>query len=130
MAQPGRCLRTDKTKLKVILKNLIDNAVKFTDEGTVAIGAHMVDHGVVFTVTDTGIGIPPESHETIFESFRQLEPATTRRHGGVGLGLYLAWRLADMLGGSITFESQVGHGSTFRLELPLAPAAGGPVQAL
>lgn len=76
--------------------------------------------GAVFRVADTGIGIPSQSLETIFESFRQLEPSMTRHYGGVGLGLYLARRLAEMLGGSIAVQSEVGRGSTFRVSIPSA----------
>lgn len=117
----GIRLYTDKTKLKVVLKNLIDNAVKFTAEGRVDIDVERTADGVTFTVADTGIGIPPESLETIFESFRQLEPSMTRHYGGVGLGLYLARRLAEMLGGSIAVHSEVGRGTTFRVSIPSAP---------
>jgi len=120
---PGFRLRTDRVKLKVILKNLVGNAIKFTDEGTVDIAAEVDDRTAVFTVRDTGIGIPADALETIFEWFRQLESSMTRRHGGIGLGLYLARRLAEMLGGTITVESVIHRGSTFRLEIPRAAAA-------
>jgi signal transduction histidine kinase len=112
-------LRTDLPKLKVILKNLIGNAVKFTDQGCVTIAARPCDRGVEFSVSDTGIGIATEDVPAIFESFRQLESSMTRRHGGVGLGLYIVHRLLDLLGGSIRVESEVGRGATFRVWLPL-----------
>ncbi len=109
---------TDPLKLKVVLKNLVANALKFTEHGTVSIRAVRRADGVEITVSDTGIGIPPETQGIIFEPFRQVEPAMTRRFGGVGLGLYIARRLIELLGGTISVESDVGHGSTFRVRLP------------
>jgi signal transduction histidine kinase len=111
-------LRTDPTKLKVILKNIISNAVKFTEKGSVTIDAHNKDGGIEINVIDTGIGIAPESLPTIFEPFRQIESPLTREHGGIGLGLYIVKRLAEILGGTIKVESEVGKGSTFRVWLP------------
>lgn len=122
---PGTLVRTDRVKVKVLLKNLIDNAVKFTDTGRVDIGVQAGGPTVAFTVTDTGIGIPPDAVDIIFESFRQVEPSMTRRHDGVslglGLGLYVARRLTEMLGGTIAVQSEVGRGSTFRVEIPTTP---------
>lgn len=112
-------LRSDLPKLKVILKNLIGNAAKFTEHGSVTIVARCRDDGVEFSVTDTGIGIAAKDLEAIFEPFRQLDGTTTRRYGGVGLGLYIVQRLLDALGGSIDVDSEVGQGSTFRVWLPL-----------
>lgn len=80
-------LRTDPLKLKVILKNLVSNALKFTDTGVVSLQVRPCDAGVELAVSDTGIGIAPEHHQVIFESFRRIHPTNTRRHGGVGLGL-------------------------------------------
>ena len=111
-------LYTDPLKLKVVLKNLVANAVKFTDHGDVGIRAARRAGGVEIAVSDTGIGIPPDVQAIIFEPFRQAESSMTRRYGGVGLGLYIARRLTDLLGGTITVESAVGHGSTFRVRLP------------
>jgi signal transduction histidine kinase len=115
-------LRTDPLKLKVVLKNLVGNALKFTDRGFVRLRARKRDSGVEFEVADSGIGIAAEHHRLIFESFRQVQPANTRRHGGVGLGLYIVRRLVDALGGRIHVESELAKGSTFRVWLP----AGGP----
>ncbi|HVO24210.1 MAG TPA: ATP-binding protein [Candidatus Margulisiibacteriota bacterium] len=109
---------TDPLKLKVVLKNLVANALKFTERGSVAIRAVRRADGVEIAVSDTGIGMTPDTQAIIFEPFRQAEPSMTRRFGGVGLGLYIARRLVDLLGGTISVESDVGHGSTFRVRLP------------
>jgi signal transduction histidine kinase len=113
-------LRTDRIKLKMVLKNLISNAVKFTERGSVTIAAISDDGQVEFTVADTGIGIAPEAQEFIFEPFRQGDSSITRRHGGVGLGLYIVRRLMDLLGGTIALDSEIGRGSIFRVRLPAA----------
>jgi len=111
-------LHTDPVKLKVILKNLIGNAVKFTEKGSITIDVHSHNDGIEFSVSDTGIGIPPEMLPIIFEPFRQLESPITRTHGGVGLGLYMTRRLLEMLGGEITVKSEPGLGSTFCVYMP------------
>ncbi len=119
-------LWTDGAKLKVVLKNLIGNAVKFTDHGSVTVTARALDHGVEFSVADTGIGIAPEAMPIVFEAFRQGDSSSTRRYGGVGLGLYIVRRLLELLGGTITLESEVGRGSRFRIWIPQrAPDARG-----
>jgi signal transduction histidine kinase len=117
-------LRTDPMKLKVILKNLIGNALKFTDSGVVSLRIRARGAGVELAVSDTGIGIAPEHHRMIFESFRQVQPANTRRHGGVGLGLYIVRRLVDVLGGRIHVDSELGRGSTFLVWLPARGPCG------
>ena len=111
-------LLTDRVKLKMVLKNLVGNAVKFTDHGQVSLAAASRDDGVEFTVIDTGVGIPPDAQLMIFEPFRQLEVTRTRLRGGAGLGLYIVKRLLDALGGSVAVESEVGKGSIFRVWLP------------
>jgi signal transduction histidine kinase len=111
-------LQTDPMKLKVVVKNLVGNALKFTDKGFVRLRARPRDGGTEIIVSDSGIGIAAEHHRLIFESFRQVQPANTRRHGGVGLGLYIVRRLVDALGGRIHVESEIGRGSTFRVWLP------------
>jgi len=111
---------TDPGKLKVVLKNLVSNAVKFTAEGSVTIAAEEQQGGIEFSVTDTGIGIPAEAQAYIFEPFRQGDGATARAHGGSGLGLHIVRRLLEVLGGRIRVESVVGQGSTFRVWLPMA----------
>jgi PAS domain S-box-containing protein len=109
---------TDRGKLKVIVKNLISNAVKFTPEGGITVDAQAQRGGVMISVTDTGIGIPAEAQAFIFEPFRQIDSSTTRSYGGSGLGLHIVKRLLELLGGTITVESEVGRGSTFRIWIP------------
>jgi signal transduction histidine kinase len=123
---------TDRVKLKMVLKNLVGNAVKFTDQGEVSLTATARDDGVEFAVVDTGVGIPIDAQLMIFEPFRQLEVTRTRLRGGAGLGLYIVKRLLDALGGTITLESEVGRGSVFRVWLPcetVLPLAAPRVEA-
>ena len=112
-------LHTDQMKLKIVLKNLLNNASKFTEKGSITVDARSRDQGIEFCVADTGVGIAPEVLPYIFEMFRQGDSSTTRQYGGVGLGLYIVHRLLDLLGGSVTVESQVGRGTTFRVWAPL-----------
>jgi PAS domain S-box-containing protein len=109
---------SDAVKLKVLLKNLINNAYKFTDSGSVTVSAAAGPSWLELRVTDTGIGMTPAVQAVIFEPFRQGDSSTTRRHGGVGLGLYIVSRLLDMLGGRIEVESAPGAGTTFRVWIP------------
>jgi len=113
-------VHTDPLKLKVVLKNLVGNAIKFTEQGSVTVSAALHGEGVEIAVTDTGTGIKPEALPIIFEPFRQAESVNTRRYEGAGLGLYIVRRLLDVLGGTIAVESEVGRGSTFRVWLPTA----------
>lgn len=110
---------TDPLKVKVVLKNLISNAVKFTESGSVTIAAAMQQDSIEISVIDTGIGVAPEFLSIIFEPFRQIENPMTRRYGGIGLGLYVVRRMLELLEGSISVESTLGKGSTFRVRLPL-----------
>jgi signal transduction histidine kinase len=114
-------LVTDEPKLRKILESLISNALKFTTQGTVTIAAsHLPEEQVLeFKVRDTGVGIPEESIPLIFERFRQLDSSNTRSYGGLGLGLYTANKLAEIIGGELRVESKVGVGSTFTLRLPM-----------
>lgn len=111
-------VRTDRAKLRIVLKSLLSNAFKFTERGWVRVSAQCQGDEVELSVVDTGIGIASEVLPIIFEPFRQGEPASTRRFGGVGLGLYVARRVVEMLGGRLTVESEPGKGSTFRVRLP------------
>lgn len=113
-------LSADRGKLRHILENLINNAIKFTDQGSVTISARFLASKKVmeFKVTDTGIGIPKELLPSIFERFRQMDSSDTRGYGGVGLGLYIAKKYANVLGGTIHVESKLGLGSTFALRIP------------
>ncbi len=110
-------LHTDPGKLKVILKNLIRNAVKFTPAGNITVAVDGDLNGIIFSVADTGIGIAPEALTLIFEPFQQLE-SRQDPPGGTGLGLYIVKRLVSVLGGAVTVESEVGRGSTFRIWIP------------
>jgi signal transduction histidine kinase len=112
-------LFTDRDKLRQILMNLLSNAAKFTDEGVITVSADRTDGALRLRVSDTGIGMPSEALEYIFEEFRQVDMSSTRRHGGTGLGLAIVRRLAHLLGGDIVAESELGKGSTFVLTLPL-----------
>jgi len=112
-------LETDPMKLRVVLKNVIANAIKFTNVGSVTVRLEHSDEGFVFTVTDTGIGMTAEALDVIFEPFRQADSSSTREHGGVGLGLHIVRRFIDMLGGTVSVESEYGCGSTFRMWFPL-----------
>ena len=120
-------IETDAGRVRQILVNLVSNALKFTERGEVELRAWADGHSVRFTVRDTGIGIAPEHLDRIFEEFWQVEQSTTRRVGGVGLGLSVSRRLATLLGGEIAVESRVGEGSTFTLRLPRRMPTASPV---
>jgi signal transduction histidine kinase/FixJ family two-component response regulator len=111
---------TDPVKLKVVLKNLISNAMKFTEQGRVRVDVSARDGGVQFEVIDTGIGILPDMLPVIFDLFRQGDSSMTRPYPGVGLGLYIARRLVELLGGTISVDSAAGRGSAFRVWVPTA----------
>ncbi len=112
------CLRTDEGKVSQILRNLISNAFKFTPAGEVRVQAAVSGDRITFSVRDTGIGIPPEHLDYIFEEFRQVRGIIQDKTSGTGLGLPLSRRLAELLGGSLSVESALEAGSTFRLSLP------------
>ena len=121
----------DAARLRQVLLNLAGNAVKFTDRGGVAI---IVEPGgrageIDVLVRDTGIGIAPEEHGRIFKEFEQADGGIARKFGGTGLGLAISQRIVERMGGRITVESVPGTGSTFRVALPLAPAAGADAAA-
>jgi CheY-like chemotaxis protein len=116
----------DADRIRQVVLNLANNAVKFTNKGHVVITAEAVEQDGVgatvrIAVTDTGIGIPPQALETLFEKFTQADSSTTRKYGGTGLGLAISKRLVELMRGTLTVESQEGRGSTFqfRLQLPI-----------
>ncbi len=112
-------LRTDEGKVSQILRNFLSNALKFTERGEVHVTAEARPDGmVVFSVSDTGIGIAPADQQRIFEEFGQIDSAVQRRVKGTGLGLSLSKRLAELLGGRISVQSEPGVGSTFSLAIP------------
>ncbi len=112
-------LTTDPQRLEQILKNLLSNAMKFTEQGEVTFQVSHPDEGrVVFAVTDTGIGIPQHQQQLVFEAFRQADGTTNRKYGGTGLGLSISRELARRLGGEIQLVSEPGQGSTFTVTVP------------
>nr|WP_288355522.1 response regulator [uncultured Pseudomonas sp.] len=119
-----RSLYTDRLRVEQILKNLLSNAFKFTEQGQVSLSVSRVEEGVSFAVRDSGIGIAKEQQEYIFEAFRQADGTTNRRFGGTGLGLSISRDLATLLGGSISVSSTPGEGSVFTLVLPLTFSPG------
>lgn len=114
----------DELRLKQILNNLLSNAFKFTESGRVAIEVDGDERWLRLHVVDTGPGIPPHLHETVFERFRQGDSRVSYQHGGTGLGLALSRALAELMGGTLTLQSSVGVGSRFTLALPREPAHG------
>jgi signal transduction histidine kinase len=112
-------IESDENRIRQVLVNFIGNAIKFTTKGYVEIGAKVQDPVIRFHVKDTGIGIPQEYHNEIFDRFRQIEDANTRKYGGNGLGLAISKSLVELLGGQIGIESEQGKGSTFYFTVPL-----------
>ncbi|MBF0189297.1 MAG: response regulator [Magnetococcales bacterium] len=125
-------LVSDWDKIEQIVRNFLSNALKFTAQGSITVWFHRPDRGVTFlhpdlrpseslalSVSDTGIGIPKDKREQIFEAFRQVDGATSRQYGGTGLGLSISRKFADLIGGEIQVRSEEGVGSTFTLYLPL-----------
>jgi len=125
----------DSGRIRQILVNLMSNGVKFTASGEVVtkVSVAVLDHSrlnVRFEIADTGIGISQESRGRLFESFTQADPSTTRRYGGTGLGLAICQRLVEAMGGTIGFDSEIGAGSTFWFEIPLAVGTSPPGQSI
>ncbi|WP_162140017.1 ATP-binding protein [Sphingomonas sp. Mn802worker] len=124
----------DAVRLRQIVFNLLSNAVKFTAVGSVTVAVTCTGERFQVTVTDTGIGIAPEAHDVIFDSFRQADAGTTRQFGGTGLGLSICRSLSRAMGGDVTVESALGQGARFTLDLPLiaaeTPAGSEPAPAI
>ena len=119
-----RALTVDPMRLRQILLNLLSNACKFTKQGEVALKARKAANGrdfIELAVADTGIGMTAEQQAKLFEEFSQAEATTAQRFGGTGLGLSIARKLARMMGGDVTVESEPGKGSVFTLRLPSGP---------
>lgn len=116
---PSVSFTTDEVRLRQVLTNLLNNAIKFTESGSIELGYHCQEQGVLlFYVKDTGIGIVPEKQEVIFERFVQADNALTKQFGGTGLGLAISKGLVELLGGTIWVRSETGLGSTFYVEFP------------
>jgi signal transduction histidine kinase len=111
-------LMTDPRKLIIVMRNLVHNALKFTEQGWVQVQLALESTALVLNVTDTGIGIDPRDHAAVFEMFRQGDGSDTRRFGGTGLGLHIVQRFVDQLGGKVTLHSVPGVGSRFSVMLP------------
>lgn len=114
-------IHTDPRKLKVVIKNLLRNAVKFTGEGSITVDAHAHRDGVEISILDTGIELPEKALSLIFEPFHHTQHSTTDQYEGMGLRLHIVKRLLDLLSGTVTVESKGGHGSTFRVWVPREP---------
>ncbi|MEG3179731.1 ATP-binding protein [Sphingomonas sp. LT1P40] len=129
-----RWVETDAGRLRQMLFNLLSNALKFTESGQVGVAVDGADGRLRIAVSDSGIGIPADKHDEIFESFRQVDAGTTRKFGGTGLGLAIVRNLAIALGGEVSVRSVEGEGTTFIVDLPLieatAPAASAPVEGV
>jgi signal transduction histidine kinase len=120
-------LYTDDRKLSQILRNFISNALKFTPKGEVRVAAVFDGGGLVtFSVSDSGIGIAPEFHNTIFQDFSQVQSPLQKRLRGTGLGLSLSKKLAELLGGSVHLTSEHGKGSTFSVTIPVQLEGANP----
>ncbi|HEY3826485.1 MAG TPA: ATP-binding protein [Bryobacteraceae bacterium] len=123
----------DPNRLRQILVNLLGNAVKFTDAGEIAVQVRINDScragEIEFAVSDTGVGIPPERLEAVFDDFTQADASTARTYGGSGLGLGISRRLVEAMGGQLTVESSVGKGTTFRFNARFELAPAGKEQA-
>jgi signal transduction histidine kinase len=112
-------IQSDQERVRQIILNLLGNAIKFTEKGEIKVECHVSDGQVITRITDTGVGIKPEDMARLFKPFVQIETGFTRRYGGTGLGLSICKKLVEMLGGSISAESEFGKGSVFTITLPL-----------
>ena len=119
-ADAPQSLRGDRIRLRQALVNYLSNAVKFTEQGEITLRCRVIEESetdclLQFEVEDSGIGVPPEDVERLFQSFEQADNSPTRKHGGTGLGLAIAKRIAEMMGGTAGVRSVLGQGSTFWL---------------
>jgi CheY-like chemotaxis protein/anti-sigma regulatory factor (Ser/Thr protein kinase) len=122
------CLRGDELRVRQVLTNLLDNAIKFTEKGSVTLRAQLQGEHLHFEVRDTGIGIAPERLQAIFDPFTQADASMTRRFGGTGLGTTISKQLVELMGGRIWAESEQGQGTVFHVVLPLVLARFAPQQ--
>jgi len=114
-----RTIESDRQRLEQVLKNLLSNALKFTERGSIALNVGTDAHGqITFSVVDTGIGIPDDQQQRIFDAFQQADGTISRKYGGTGLGLSISLELARLLGGSLSVKSAIDKGSTFTLTVP------------
>lgn len=138
LSQIPQVIHTDAMRLRQILLNFMDNAIKFTHRGDVRLEVELVldppnppvtapSHGIRFRVVDTGIGISSQHQEEIFKPFVQARPSTGRNFGGIGLGLTISQQLAHLLGGEISVDSEVNRGTIFALSIPAGPLEGVPM---
>ena len=119
-------MHSDETRIRQVLFNLLSNASKFTERGTIALEVARTGDQVVFTVSDTGIGMTAEQQGKLFEAFVQADASITSKYGGTGLGLAISRRLCRLMGGDVAVRSELGRGTTFTVRLPVtAPAPGG-----
>ena len=121
------CINMDDSRLRQILLNIVGNAVKFTERGGVQITARTTQNQLEIAIQDTGIGIPADRLDRVFDSFAQADADTTRRFGGTGLGLTISRKLAKVMGGGIALGSTPGKGSCFTISLPFHPARHPPL---
>jgi signal transduction histidine kinase len=112
-------ISADDTRMREVITNLLTNAIKFTEKGTVTIKARADSRNVVISVTDTGVGIPPDKLGNLFTKFYQIDPSISRRYGGTGLGLSITKQIISAHGGEIHAESELGKGSTFSFTIPI-----------
>jgi signal transduction histidine kinase len=122
-------MEADRTRTRQVLLNLLSNASKFTENGTITLSAHRVSNGdggenLIFCVRDTGIGMSPQQLDRVFEAFAQAEVSTSSKYGGTGLGLAITRKFCEIMGGDINVTSTVGKGSAFTVRLPVHMRAG------
>jgi signal transduction histidine kinase len=113
-------LKNDQTKVRQILFNMLSNAAKFTEKGTVTLAVKLEDKNIRFDVTDTGIGMSKKQLDKVFEEFTQAETSTSKKYGGTGLGLPISKKMTELMGGYMEVKSKKGKGTTFSIIIPIA----------